>query len=801
MASNLFSAILFVTPVKAYHNYWSNENDVNFVPLNVTFSNEIVDTSNVSDTHARATQHEMADIYFDRSIYYPDVRVFWESNLSVPIEIRVVDINVNDTSVKVDVWSSIDSKEVTLTRDITGVFSGTVFAVGVGLMSELSLNTSSLKARYGDEIIAEYFDISSVTNLTASALFLFPHYIMQNFCNNPDSWEHNKRMIFDSNGIPLYNYSSSIGPQYNPVTVSQYALANYHVYLDTGNYSRREKFLSQARWLLENAKQKESYSIWEYDFDYPKFYCTKPWVSAMAQGQGLSVLVRAYVLTGNISYIDVAEQVALAFEVEISDGGVRYIDSNGVWFEEYADVGAPRSKVLNGFIFALLGLYEYSFETNNSKGWTFFWEGAETLSKNIYRYDSSSWSYYGLLKYTHAGTQYHKIVIEQLRTMYELTDDEIFLCYSDRFQSYPYPPPPPPSHYHTLTINATVGGTTDPLPGTYDYTAGSSQNVTAIPNSGYSFHCWLFDGEERAENPIPMIMDNNHALEAFFTSTPSASFTYSPEAPTIRDTVYFYDASRDPDGTIVSWYWSFGDGDTSTNKDPTHNYKDKGTYWVRLTVFDNDGAQDVVTKSIIILNLPPIAGFTFLPTNPKKGENIQFKDESQDPEGKTIQYSWNFGDGYSSTQNNPTHKFKEGGEYTIRLTIRDDEGEINTISKKINIIQTYNLTIKVKDILGVAISKVDIGLYEDGECSATGSTDKAGTRTLTEIPEGNYEVRVTVMGSTTSTTIALTRSMIEQIQVALSINTIGIAGGVIAVVALLGLYLIWIRKIALAKYR
>lgn len=72
-----------------------------------------------------------------------------------------------------------------------------------------------------------------------------------------------------------------------------------------------------------------------------------------------------------------------------------------------------------------------------------------------------------------------------------------------------------PSTYY-LTITSTAGGTTSPLPGTYNYTEGSSHNVTAIPNSGYSFDYWLLDGEERTENPITIIMNANHTLEAVY---------------------------------------------------------------------------------------------------------------------------------------------------------------------------------------------------------------------------------------------------------------------------------------------
>jgi heparosan-N-sulfate-glucuronate 5-epimerase len=477
-----------------------------------------------------STQKDMAAIYFDRSIYYPDVRVFWESNASVPIEIRVVDRDVNDNYVKVKVSSSIDSKEVTLTKNVLGVFSGKVFAVGIGLMGEPISNTSNLNVKYGDEIIAKYFDMSSGNNLTASALFVFPSYVINADFNNPEGWESASNVVFDSEGIPMVNYYGTIGLQYNPVTISQYALANYYTYLNGGNVTRREKFLAQAKWLVENAKQKGNYSVWELNFDYPSYGVTKPWVSAMAQGQGLSVLARAYVLTENISYIDVAEKIILAFQVEMSVGGVRYTDSNGVWFEEYADVGAPSSKVLNGFIYALLGLYEYSFETNNSKGWTFFKEGTETLSNNIYRYDSGSWSYLDLLYYNTASLSYHKTHIEQLRTLYELTGDEIFLYYSDKFQSYisPPPPPPPPTPENTLVVYTLPSGVTftvnnvphmAPWSGAYENGTLVSLVMPETLTLEYLTCCWDQWSDGNTNRSRTFTMDTNITVAAYFESS------------------------------------------------------------------------------------------------------------------------------------------------------------------------------------------------------------------------------------------------------------------------------------------
>lgn len=166
---------------------------------------------------------------------------------------------------------------------------------------------------------------------------------------------------------------------------------------------------------------------------------------------------------------------------------------------------------------------------------------------------------------------------------------------------------------------------------------------------------------------------------------PTPNFTYTPSAPTILNETRFYDASEDKDGTIDSWFWDFGDGATSTEKDPTHQYSDKGKYNVQLKVTDNDGGSNNATIGVTIYNIAPSSDFTLTPNTPETGENVEFTDASSDPENKLSSWSWSFGDGSSSTERNPTHTYQKDGIYTVTLTTQDDEGMTNTKSKNITV--------------------------------------------------------------------------------------------------------------------
>jgi hypothetical protein len=245
---------------------------------------------------------------------------------------------------------------------------------------------------------------------------------------------------YDSHGIPMLDYHGAIGLQYNPIAIAQWGLGNHELFHRTGSDERKEKFLKASERLCHHLEQNRwGVWIWNHHFDWEYRDTLKaPWYSGLAQGQGISLLVRAHRETGDPEYLRAAERAFTGFLVPTNEGGVTFTDKQGnLWFEEY--IVSPPTHILNGFIWATWGVYDYFLATADPTAQDLFQRAVKTLLENLGHYDLGFWSLYeqsGTRLKMVASPFYHQLHIVQLRVMHRLTGENQFARFADRWESY-----------------------------------------------------------------------------------------------------------------------------------------------------------------------------------------------------------------------------------------------------------------------------------------------------------------------------------------------------------------------------
>jgi heparosan-N-sulfate-glucuronate 5-epimerase len=244
----------------------------------------------------------------------------------------------------------------------------------------------------------------------------------------------------DPAGIPMLDYRGAIGMQYNPIAIAQWGLANYNRFCKAADDSRWQKTRKAADWLCANLEQ-NSHGLWVWNHHFEWDYRDRlkaPWFSGLAQGQGISLLLRVHAHAGDEKYLRAAERAFMPLTRVVNAGGVLFEDrEKNLWIEEY--LVDPPTHILNGFVWALWGVFDYWLATADASARNIFNRSVTTLIYNLPAYDTGYWSLY-----EQSGTQlkmlaspfYHRLHIVQLRVMARLTGQNLFNEAADRWERY-----------------------------------------------------------------------------------------------------------------------------------------------------------------------------------------------------------------------------------------------------------------------------------------------------------------------------------------------------------------------------
>ncbi len=231
----------------------------------------------------------------------------------------------------------------------------------------------------------------------------------------------------DLRGIPLLLWHNRLHPF--PVQIAQWGLYKYNLGLKDDK--QMEQALLVAEYLAQNLKN----GFWDMGIGRPRYSLKPPWPSAMAQGEGISLLARAYKRTQKEFYAEKAIEAFKIMEMYSIDGGVLSSFPDGSpALEEYPS--RPQSLVLNGMLFAIFGVYDFVEMIDCSRR-PFLADLLKGLSENIHRYDMGFWSKYDLYQGGMISSKiYHNLHIEQLDALMRIDKRDIWQSYKDRWHKY-----------------------------------------------------------------------------------------------------------------------------------------------------------------------------------------------------------------------------------------------------------------------------------------------------------------------------------------------------------------------------
>lgn len=236
--------------------------------------------------------------------------------------------------------------------------------------------------------------------------------------------------------VSHYAFGSGLNPVHAAQTVRPFAIS----ILQEGStqaLARRDitLLIEKAHYFLRTADSLRVDSrdvlLWRYGFPYPSHSLDEGWVSGMAQGYVLEILLAAWQATGDTTLFHAARKAGAALEISILEGGAAYTSPGcGVWFEEYAGRSAAPSFTLNGHIYAVESLHyliQFAPEFDD-----LYQSGIYAVKKRLPRYDLGMWSKYDLAGRA-ATRHYQRVHIRQLTQLESWTGDTVFGDYADKF--------------------------------------------------------------------------------------------------------------------------------------------------------------------------------------------------------------------------------------------------------------------------------------------------------------------------------------------------------------------------------
>jgi len=239
---------------------------------------------------------------------------------------------------------------------------------------------------------------------------------------------------FDANGVPMRGRGEFA--TYSPISIAQYGLILHDIWTEHKHLFDYKNVMTEClQWFEKNKHAFQSMYVWRNPRKGDHYPLEPNWTSAMAQGEIISFYLRMYQILKDESLLETAQKAYKYMKIEVKDGGVcRYDEHGDLWLEEYPTNDRP-SYVLNGFIYAVFGLFDLYRVTGDTEVKKDIDACILTLKKNIHTYDAGYWSYYDHYYKELVMYYYQKNVhVPQLEALFGLSKEPIFLKYAVKWK-------------------------------------------------------------------------------------------------------------------------------------------------------------------------------------------------------------------------------------------------------------------------------------------------------------------------------------------------------------------------------
>jgi len=236
----------------------------------------------------------------------------------------------------------------------------------------------------------------------------------------------------DQHGIPIVVRGSREAPFYRPTRVASFGLANWNRYRQHGDESCCAAFMKCAEWFMQF---EEGRFVYRYDLLDMK----APWLSGIAQGQGISLLTRAYLLMNNAGFLAQAQKALVPLSTPLSEGGlVSRLPDGSLFIEEYPQTHPTH--ILNGYFAAIFGISDLHRVQSSPQTSALLNSCWNTLVANIGKWNVAGWSAYDLHNWdgggprNHATVAYHSLHIAQVKYAFALTGEHCFATQAEEWE-------------------------------------------------------------------------------------------------------------------------------------------------------------------------------------------------------------------------------------------------------------------------------------------------------------------------------------------------------------------------------